>query len=57
MTIENNEENREKLAQLVVDSMEFEDMVDWIKSRLKDDYANIPKSFEEDWKGHVSGDE
>jgi hypothetical protein len=53
---ENNEDNRRKLAEAIIDSMEFNDLIEYITEDLVYSYEN-GGSFEEDWQRYFGEDE
>jgi len=47
--VENNEENRAKLASEVVDRMDLKDLLRAEAERIEEDYEVDDEKFQEDW--------
>lgn len=54
--IENNEENREKLAQLVVDSMDFHALFKYVKDSFIEKFEEDNDLFEYNLQWHTDED-
>ena len=54
--IENNDENREKLADLVADEMDIEALINFVKEVLVERYEEDDESFKYDLQWHVDED-
>ena len=54
--VENNEENREKLAKLVVDEMDIFDLLNSMRRDLVEKYEESEVKFKSDLQWHVDED-
>ena len=48
--VENNEDNREKLAEEVVDSWDMECLLEYARTSLVVQYRDEDEDFQRDWK-------
>ena len=48
--MENNYDNREKLAMHIVDGMDSQDLISFAFESLMNTYKNCDQSFAEDWE-------
>jgi hypothetical protein len=55
--IENNDENREKLVDKIVDGWDMDTLVGEMKRRLDDDYKYSDELFQGDWEVEMGDDD